>query len=460
MFAAFFLLQFMVLEKRNAMDLTIITWKDRAAHQSVWALVWLALVLAGCASGRQADFDVDAQIDYCHRKVLASIWELGDDYTRHARSIPEGETAWQTYPNTTDDWCSGFWAGILWYDYGLTGDTTVLRAARGWTEALHDYAYHPLYDHDLGLIMTTSYLNGYRFMTERGGRRAADMATADRYRTVLLAAADSLCSLFNPKVGTLLSWPRHVVDYKGHNTVISTMANLELLLWADTARVFIDNAEGLELRTNDYLQIAESHADTTMEYQFRTDYSCYNLAVYDTLSGDFLYTRTQQGASDESVWARGQSWAIYGYTLMYRYTQEPRYLDFAQKVTDVYLEQLPKDMVPYWDFSRTDYRDASSACVVASALIDLADYVGGEKGQHYREAAVDMLRSLSEEPYRSGNANAAFLLHSVGNFAEGSDVDASITHADYYYIEALYKLKRLKKDGRWKMEDGRLKIEN
>ena len=423
-------------------------------------LVCLSMVLGSCQSRHSRDFDVDAQIDYCHKKVLASIWELGDDYSKHARSIPAGETIWRMCPNDINDWCSGFWAGILWYDYALTGDKTVLKSARGWTEALRSYAYSPGFDHDLGLEMTSSYLNGYRFLSEKlagmkdremkspdvrdealGAETKALEATVNEYKTVLLAAADSLSRLFNPKVGTLLSWPRHVMDYKGHNSVISSMANLELLLWADTAKVWIDNAEALELRTNDYLKIAESHADTTMEYQFRTDYSCYNMAVYDTLSGDFLYTRTQQGASDESVWARGQSWAIYGYTLMYRYTREPRYLDFAQKVTDVYLSQLPEGMIPYWDFSQTNYRDASSACVVASALIDLSDFVGGEKGRQYLDAAEEMLQSLSEEPYRSGNANSAFLLHSVGNFSEGSDVDASITHADYYYIEALYKLK-------------------
>lgn len=336
-----------------------------------------------------------------------------------------GDTAWAVFPNTVDEWCSGFWPGILWYDYALTRDADVQRAAWGWTRAIRNYAFQPVYDHDLGMMMMASWANALRFSSP-SSPQSSDCPK------VLLSAADSLSTLFNPTVGTLLSWPRHVIDYHGHNTVISSLVNLELLLLAN------------ELTGDStYMDIALRHADTTMVNQFRTDGSCYRVSVYDPHTGYHLYNCTQAGATDESVWARGQSWAIYGYTSLYRYTRRQRYLDFARKLTDVYLQQLPSDMVPYWDFNRTDFRDASSAAVVASALLDLATFVQGETSDRYHRAALQMLASLSQPPYISGPTNAAFLLHSVGNYKTDTDVDASIVTTDYYYIEALYKLKQL-----------------
>ena len=155
---------------------------------------------------------------------------------------------------------------------------------------------------------------------------------------------------------------------------------------------------------------------------------------------------THQGYSDSSMWARGQAWAIYGYTVVYRETQDPKYLDFVQKVADVYLKRLPDDYIPYWDFDDPAIpyapRDASAACVVASALLELSGYVSPEKGSTYQAAALRMLESLSSDEYQCGKQKPAFLLHSTGHYPNGSEIDASIIYADYYYIEALLRLKR------------------
>ena len=379
----------------------------------------VSLSIVGCADKQETCFDWQQQANESHAKILESIQQLGNDYTVHARNILQGETQWNTRKNIPEEWCAGFWPGVLWYDYALSGDSTVRKAAEGWTEALHDFAYQPAYDHDLGFEMIGSYLNGYR-LTQR-----------EDYKQVLLAAADTLATLFNPAVGTILSWPRHVKDYKGHNTIMDNMINLELLLWAS------QNGGADSLRS-----IAIAHADTTMRYHFREDGSSYHVAVYDTITGQHLYNCTHQGAKDESMWARGQSWAIYGYTMMYQYTGEQKYLDFARKVTDVYLSQLPEDGIPYWDFSRQDYRDVSAACVVASTLIDLSAFVGDKQGERYMNQALHMLQRASKEPYWSGKTNSALLLHSVGNLPAGSEIDASIVYADYYYLEALVKLQR------------------
>lgn len=200
----------------------------------------------------------------------------------------------------------------------------------------------PVFDHDLGFLMLCSYGNGYRLTADSG------------YKQILLASADSLATLFNPNVGTILSWPRNVEMFGGHNTIMDNMINLEMLFWA--------SKNGGDKSLYD---IAVKHAETTMNHHFRPDGTCYHVAVYDPEDGHFIKGVTHQGYSDSSTWARGQAWAVYGYTMVYRETRDKRFLDFACKVTDAYLERLPEDMVPYWDFDDPAIpqapRDASAA---------------------------------------------------------------------------------------------------
>ena len=223
-------------------------------------------------------------------------------------------------------------------------------------------------------------------------------------------------------------------DYGGHNTIIDNMMNLEMMFWA------AKNGGNKSL-----YDVAVRHAVKTMECHFREDGGCYHVAVYDTLSGDFLRGCTHQGFADSSLWARGQAWAVYGYTIVYRETGEKRFLDFAEKVTALFLSRLPEDYVPYWDFDDPAIpdapRDASAAAIVASALIELSEYVSEEKSAVYMDAAEKMLTSLSSEDYRSGKAKPSFLLHATGHHPAGSEIDYSIIYADYYYIEALTRWK-------------------
>lgn len=387
------------------------------------------LCLALAVGARAAAFDVDLQLKYCHQQVVKALGQLKPyDYNMEPRNILSGQTRWNCRRAVAEEWCSGFWPGILWMDYNVTGDSKVLEAARGYTESLRQLAYQPVFDHDLGFIMLGSYGKGV----------SSYAGVSDQYKPVMLAAADTLATLYDAKVGTLLSWPRHVKDYGGHNTIMDNMINLELLFWA------AQNGGSPLLK-----DIAVSHAVTTMRHHFRPDGSCYHVAVYDTLTGDFLRGLTHQGYADYSMWSRGQSWAIYGYTMVYRFTRDPLFLQFAQKVSDIYLKRLREtsdDMVPRWDMD--DQRpqapkDASAACVVASALLELSQYLKGWRGQQYREAAEQMLADLSTERYQSRDRNAAFLLHSTGHHPAGSEIDTSIVYADYYYLEALLRLKRL-----------------
>lgn len=402
--------------------------------KSLSVLTVIAAVAALASScGRQTQqtaLNTPEQFKYCHSHVLSTLAELrrtggGEiDHTMMPRNVAPEDSLWQCRPTCAEEWCSGFWPGVLWYDYEATGDTAVLAEADLFTSSLKKVVDAPVFDHDLGFLINCSYGNGYRLT----GR--------EDYKQVILAAADSLATLFNPTVGTILSWPRNVEMLGGHNTIMDNMINLEMLFWA------------ARNGGNPYLHdIAVKHAETTMEHHFRPDYTSYHVAVYDPETGEFLRGCTHQGFADDSMWARGQAWAIYGYTTVYRETKDPKFLDFAQKVTDVYLERLPEDLVPYWDFNDPTIpetsRDASAACVVASALIELSGYVGGDKGKRYIEEAKEMLASLSSDKYLSGKRNNSFLLHSTGHRPAGSEIDYSIIYADYYYLEALNRLQKL-----------------
>lgn len=389
-------------------------------------IIWMTLLLLLTSCRNVENLWLQESLTYCDVQVHRTLMELrGDsgriDYTRIPRNIGPNETAWRLSSLLTPvEWTAGFFPGILWLDYEQTKDTMVLREARSFTDRLRYLAHRPIHDHDLGFIMVGSYLNGYRITGD------------EQYKPVLLAAADTLANLFNPQVGTLLSWPGNVRRFGGHNTIVDNMLNLELLLWAS------QNGGDERLK-----QIAITHADTTMRYHFRPDYTSYHVAVYDPVTGQHLRNCTHQGAGDETMWARGQAWGIYGYTMMYDYTREQRFLDFACHVADAYLDRLPDEtLIPYWDFSRNDYRDASAAAITASALIRLSELTGDAA---YLTKAKTMLRTLSAAPYRCGDAKPAFLQHCVGNYPGGGEIDYSINYADYYYLEALLRLKKTKK---------------
>lgn len=425
---------------------------------------WLAMAVALTALTASAQpsgqtFDGQEAIAYCASQLRRSLAELHlpngkPDYQQMPRNILEGQQRWNTRQVSAEEWCSGFWPGVLWMAYEATGDTLFRNEAEGFTASLVPLTRQPAYDHDLGFIVINSFLKGLEALKQRDG----SSSECGFYRQCALSAADTLATLFNPTVGTILSWPRHVADYGGHNTIMDNMMNLELLFWADeeTRCQAGDHPEHGRL-----YDIAVAHALTTMRHHFRPDGSCYHVAVYDTLDGHFIRGVTHQGYSDESMWSRGQSWAIYGYTMVYRYTHDRRFLRFAQKVADCYLRRLREvkrtdDLIPRWDMDAPDdvqspsesysgpflrSKDASAACVVASALLELSQYVGKRKARAYRNFALASLQQLSGSDYQSRRRNAAFLLHSTGHRPAGSEIDASIIYADYYYLEALLRLR-------------------
>jgi hypothetical protein len=236
-------------------------------------------------------------------------------------------------------------------------------------------------------------------------------------------------------VGCIKSWDGTDWPFP---VIIDNMMNLEILFWA------AKNGGPPALR-----DMAASHALKTMANHFRADGSTYHVVSYDTLTGAVLARQTLQGYADESVWSRGQAWAIYGFTMAYRETGDDRFLTTAQRAADYFIGHLPPDLVPYWDFLApnipNEERDVSAAAVACSGLLELSG-MGADSSakERYLQSALGLLRTMCRPPYLSeGTSSMALLNHSVGNRPAGTDVDVSLIYADYYFVEALHRYKVL-----------------
>ena len=327
--------------------------------------------------------------------------------------------------STSDWWCSGFYPGTLLYLYDETKDVATLKEAERILEVLKKEQYNKT-THDLGFMMFCSFGN------------ALHLKKKEEYKQVLINSAKSLASRFDPKVGVIKSWDAK--DPSDYLVIIDNMMNLELLFWA--TKVTGDSS---------YYKIAVSHADHTMKNHFRPDYSSYHVVNYNAQTGDVKQRRTHQGYADESAWARGQGWGLYGYTVMYRETKNRKYLEQAKNISSFILNHpnLPKDGIPYWDFNAPDipnaFRDASAGALMASAWLELYKYVSPKDALRYVAMAKKIVNSLSTPQYKAkaGTYGGFLLKHSVGHLPAKSEIDVAISYADYYYIEALRRLKAM-----------------
>lgn len=325
-----------------------------------------------------------------------------------------------------DDWCSGFFPGSLCYLYQLTNDKSWLLQSKRFTEALDSIQYLT-WHHDVGFMIGSSYLNIYRLNPNKA------------YKKAIIQTAKSLCTRFRKKAGVIQSWnvDRGWQSKRGWTcpVIIDNMMNLELLF--EATRLSGDST---------YWKVAVSHANKTLENQFRKDGSCYHVVDYDPNNGAVLHRQTAQGYADNSAWARGQAWAVYGYTVCYRYTHDRKYLDQAVKTLNFVMQNpnLPEDLIPYWDFDAPNIpnepRDVSSAACIASALYEMNNYL---PDNGYTSLADRIIRSLSSPKYRAplGKNGCFLLMHSVGSIPHNNEIDVPLNYADYYFLEALTRRK-------------------
>ena len=326
---------------------------------------------------------------------------------------------------TGGDWTSGFYPGSLWYMYELNGKSDWKEKAIKYTSKLEQHMYNGS-NHDVGFRMFCSYGNGLRLTED------------ESYIPILIQSAKTLIARYYESVGSIRSWNFNEEVWQCP-VIVDNMMNLELLFWASE-------------QTGDpvYRNIAIQHAETTLKNHFRPDNSSFHVVDYDTITGEVRMKNTHQGYSDESAWARGQAWGLYGFTTCYRFTKDLRYLEQAEKIAGFLLNhpRLPEDLVPYWDFDAPEIpneeRDVSAGAIIASALYELSTF--SEQGDLFREKADLMLKSLGTIYASPAGDNYGFILdHSVGNRSRriGGEIDVPLDYADYYFLEALLRKSKL-----------------
>ena len=324
-----------------------------------------------------------------------------------------------------DHWVSGFFPGVLWMLYENNNDEKLRQYAEMYTDRAEP-AKRLTNTHDLGFMLYCSFGQGYRLTGNK------------HYLNVISEGTQSLLTRWNDKLGVIKSWDSGSTWQ--YPVIIDNMMNLEMLCFMTR-----------ETGDRSYERIAERHADTTMKNHFREDYSTFHVVSYDTITGQPHAKNTHQGYADGSSWSRGQAWGLYGYTMMYRETRNPKYLKQAQEIGKFLMNhpRLPKDKVPYWDYDAPDIpnakRDASAAAVMASALIELSQLDPSELAPQWLALAEQQLRTLSSPAYlaEEGQQGGFIIKHGVGHHPAGNEIDVPLTYGDYYYVEALMRMKKL-----------------
>lgn len=324
------------------------------------------------------------------------------------------------------DWTSGFYAGNLWQIYAITKNNQYNKLAQTWTAFIEKEKYNDK-THDMGFKVFCSFGQGLHHDKNN-----------QNYKDIIIKSSQTLSTRFNENVGSIRSWDfnRETWDFP---VIIDNMMNLEMLF--EATKISKDSS---------FHKIAVKHANTTLKNHFREDNSCFHVVDYNPENGDIRMKVTHQGYNDNSSWARGQGWAIYGFTMAYRYTKDKRYLDRAEATANFFLnhKNLPKDGIPYWDFNDPSIpnspRDVSAATVVSSAFVELYQYTNNQKYVNYSKKIVNTLNS--EEYLLEPTINAPFILkHSTGNWPKKDEIDEPIVYGDYYFLETLIRLKNLNK---------------
>ena len=384
-----------------------------------------------CSAPKQAAYPTNKKLI---ETIDQNFIDGAEQYKVLAKNLPPTKFPKTFFPATgkyefsnSDWWCSGFYPGTLLYLYEQTNDQLLYTEAKRILKVLEKEKDNTS-THDLGFMMYCSFGNANR------------IAPQPEYKPIMLTSARSLSTRFNPKTGCIKSW--NSKSPQDFIVIIDNMMNLELLFWA--SKISGDPS---------FRDVAITHADNTLKNHFRADHSSYHVINYNPQTGAVRQKKTAQGYSDASAWARGQAWALYGYTMTYRETKDKKYLEQAEAIANFILDHpnLPADKIPYWDFDAPNIpsalRDASAGAIICSALLELCRYAKPQEGNKYFTAAELLLKSLSSSQYLSApGTNGGFLLqHSVGHIPAGTEVDVSLTYADYYFTEAKIRYKAFRK---------------
>lgn len=334
-------------------------------------------------------------------------------------------------PAPNEQWTNGFWTGELWLAYEHTGDPAFSEAALWQVGSFLERIQQEIHTdtHDLGFLYSLSCVAGYKLTGNETAKKAA------------LLAADKLASRFHQKGQFIQAWGS--LDNKdNYRLIIDCLLNLPLLYWASA-----------QTGDSGYAQKAQAHLQTALEVVVRPDFSTYHTFYFDPESGAPLRGETHQGYSADSAWSRGQSWGVYGIALSYRYTKNPAYIEKFEQVTGYFLEHLPKNLIPHWDFIFTDGsdepRDSSAAAIAVCGMLEMSKHLPADKADFYTATAKRIMKALVDNcAARSPQQSNGQLLHGVYgiktpyNDCKDHGIDECNLWGDYYYLEALTRLSR------------------
>jgi rhamnogalacturonyl hydrolase YesR len=365
----------------------------------------------------KVDLNVNDLLETRYSKLLA--YEL--DSMAFPRSYSHKKDEINKVPSK--DWTSGFFAGNLWQIYQLNGNEAYRKRAKKWTAFIEKEKLNNK-THDMGFKVFCSFGNGLNSEENQ------------HYKDVIVESAKTLITRFDESIGSIRSWDFNA-DIWQFPVIIDNMMNLELLF--EATKISGDST---------YHNIAVKHANTTMNNHFRPDGSTWHVLDYDTITKQPRLKVTHQGIGDGSAWARGQGWAINGYTMVYRYTKDQRFLDRAEATANFFInhKNLPEDGIPYWDFDDPNIpntsRDVSAGAIVASGLVELYQHT---KNESYLNYSKKVIRSLKSTNYILPlDKEIPFVLdHSFGDWSKKSEMDEPIVYGDYYFLETLIRLKNL-----------------
>lgn len=390
-----------------------------------WYQVAMIMVMVMCVACQTTTVTEELSIDIglsdaVHTRIVQLL-----DYEVDSMSFPRSYNMEQSAINKvpSSDWTSGFYPGSLWLIYNLTGEEAFRTRAEEWTQYIEREKWNNR-THDMGFKVYCSFGNGY------------EMTDNEAYKSIILKSAETLSSRFNKNVGCIRSWDFNA-DIWEFPVIIDNMMNLELLF--EATRLSGDST---------YHDIAVTHANTTLEHHYRDDESSVHVVVFDTLTGAVLQTVTHQGYNDESSWARGQAWGIYGFTMSYRYTKNPMFLERAIASANFFIKNSDKrqDKIAYWDFNDPNIpespRDVSASTILASALVELAGYSDQPSYIDYARGIINTLQS--SEYVLSEEYKVPFILnHCTGNYPADDEIDVPLAYGDYYFLEAISRLQSI-----------------
>mgnify|MGYP000915918207 CR=1 FL=1 len=334
-------------------------------------------------------------------------------------------------PTPNVNWTTGFWTGQIWLAYEACGAKELKDAGKIQIKSFMDRIDRKIEvdHHDMGFLYSPSCVAGYKLTGDETGKKAAIMA------------ADQLISRFQP-VGEFIQAWGPMNQRSNYRFIIDCLLNLPLLYWA---------AE--ETGDQKYREVAQKHIHTAIANVIREDYSTWHTFFMNMETGEPDHGATCQGYRDGSAWARGQAWGVYGCALAYRYTKHRSYIEDFKHVTGYFLEHLPKDLVPYWDFEFGDGsgepRDSSSASIAACGMLEMAKYMEKEEAAYYTSIAKKIMESLAENyAVKDLKESNGLVLHSTYsrkspyNTCTPEGVDECNIWGDYFYMEALTRLSK------------------